>query len=120
MLDVIGGRGSDRYKIYLDLCAKGVIILRKYFNMFFILLSQNSNYKINHIENFIMSRFQPRQHDTVVISELMTIIEKSHDAYTGIIRDFLHYHNQEKTLQNGMTKVLKEAYDVVKSFTNST
>jgi len=35
MIDVIGGSDGIRYKIYLDLCSKGVILLRKYFNMFF-------------------------------------------------------------------------------------
>ena len=119
MLDIIGGRESERYKKYLDMCSKGVTVLRKYFSIFFILLSQNTNFKTNQIERFIMSRFQPRQHDSTVITELLTIIEKSNDAYSGIVRDFLHYHNQEKTIQNGITKTFQSVYNVVLSFTNS-
>ncbi|BCS83435.1 Phosphoinositide 3-kinase [Cotonvirus japonicus] len=119
MLDVIGGKDSERYKIYLNLCASGVTIIRKYFNIFYILLSQSTGFKNSHIEKFIMSRFQPRQGDNIVVSELMTIIEKSNDAYSSIIRDFLHYHNQEKTLQNGVTKALNNAYDIVRNLTTN-
>jgi len=119
MLDVIGGSDGTRYKLYLDLCAQGVIILRKYFNMFFILLSQDPKFKQKYIEKFVMSRFQPRQIDGVVVSELMAIIKQSHNAYSDYIRDFLHYHTQEKTVQNGVTRAIKTAFGAVKSFTNS-
>jgi len=119
MLDVIGGKDSERYNLYLEYCATGIKIIRKYFNMFFILFSQNTKYEKKRIEKFIMSRFQPRQLDRVVIEELMTIIEKSHKAYSGIIRDYLHYHNQEKTVQNTFGKVIKTALTAMSSFTNS-
>lgn len=119
MLDVIGGSDGSRYQTYLELCSKGVILLRKYFNMFFILLSQNNKFKEKHIEKFVMGRFQPRQVDYVVIEELMSVIKQSHNAYSDLIRDFLHYHTQEKTVQNGVTKILKTAFGAVKSFTNS-
>lgn len=119
MLDVIGGPDSLRCKTYLELCAKGVILLRKYFNMFFVLLMQDTNYSEKHIQKFIMSRFQPRQKDDVIIEELMTVIRRSHDAYSSYIRDFLHYHTQEQTVKHGMGKILKTAYGMVKSFTNS-
>lgn len=119
MLDVIGGSDGTRYKTYLELCAKGVVLLRKYFNMFFILLSQDVKFREKHIEKFVMSRFQPRQIDTVVITELMAVIKQSHNAYSDYIRDFLHYHTQEKTVQNGITNVIKNAYGMVKSLTNS-
>ena len=121
MLDVIGGTNSSRYHNYLDLCAMGIVILRKYFNMFFILLSQyDHKFKNTHVENFVMARFQPRQVDIVVISELMTVIKKSNNAYSDCIRDFLHHHTQEKTVQNGVGQigqVILSTYDVVKKFT---
>lgn len=119
MLDVIGGKDSTRYNTYLDHCADGITVLRKYFNMFFILLGQDGKFKIKHIEKFVMTRFQPRQGDTMVISELMAIIKQSHDAYSDYIRDFLHHHTQQKTVQNGVTKVIKTAFGVMKNFTNS-
>lgn len=102
MLDVIGGKDSNRYDIYLELCTRGVIILRKYFNIFFILLSQDSKFSGKHIENFVLTRFQPRQVDNIIVSELMQIIKQCHDAYTEKIRDFLHFHTQEKTVQDSM------------------
>lgn len=119
MLDVIGGTDSTRYSTYLELCAKGVVVLRKYFNMFFILLSQNSKFKEKNLEKFILTRFQPRQNDKHVITELMTIIKNSHNAYADCIRDFLHYHTQEKTVQYGLKKAIKTAFGTIKSFTNS-
>ncbi|XWV24513.1 phosphoinositide 3-kinase [Tupanvirus deep ocean] len=119
MLDVIGGSDGIRYKSYLDMCSRGVILLRKYFNIFFILLSQDVKFRERHIEKFVMSRFQPRQNDSVVIKELMSVIENSNNAYSDYIRDFFHYHKQEGTVQNGVAKVFKNAFGAVKSFSNS-
>ena len=119
MLDVIGGIDSLRYDTYLNFCANGVILLRKYFNIFFILLSQDPKFKISYIQKFVMSRFQPRQIDDVVVSELMTIIKQSHNAYSDSIRDFLHYHTQEKTVQHGVTRIFKSTIGVMKNLTNN-
>ena len=119
MLDVLGGYEGMRYKKYLELCSNGVMLLRKYFNIFFILLSQDVKFKENHIEKFVMARFQPRQSDDVVITELMSVIKQSNNAFSGYIRDFLHYHTQEKTFQNGVGgigAVLETAFDTVKNF----
>lgn len=118
MLDVIGGSNGVRYRIYLDLCSKGVVLLRKYFNMFFILLAQNTQFKKKQIEKFIMTKFQPRQTDNTVITELMAVIKQSNNAYSQYIRDFLHYHNQEKTIQNGMNTAIKVALGTIKNLTN--
>ena len=119
MLDVIGGSDSRRHNTYLELCSAGVVILRKYFTMFFILFSQNTDFDKKHIENFVMSRFQPRQVDSTVIEELLSVIKKSNNAYPDYIRDFLHYHSQERTVQNGLTKAFSNMVGVVKSFSNS-
>jgi len=119
MLDVIGGAGSNRYNQYLELCSAGIIILRKYFNMFFILLSQTYKFSENHIEKFVLARFQPRQVDNIIITELMTVIKQSHNAYSDIIRDFLHYHTQEKTIQRGFSGIVKTAFNVMRNLTGS-
>ena len=117
MLDVIGGSNGDRYRIYLDICSKGIIILRKYFSMFFILLAQIPRFKIKHVEKFIMAKFQPRQTDNTLITELLTVIKKSNNNYSQYIRDFLHYHNQEKTFQNSINEVIKTAISTIKRIT---
>lgn len=119
MLDVIGNPKDDRYRSYLELCAKGAIILRKYFNIFYILLSQNTKFEEKHIEKFIMSRFQPRQKDDDVVSELMNIIQQSNNTIMGDIRDFFHYHTQEKTIQHGVSKVVKTAIGTIKNLATS-
>lgn len=118
MIDVIGGAEGIRYKLYLDLCSKGVVLLRKYFNMYFILLANNTKFKSRQIEKFIMNKFQPRQKDSAVITELMAVIKQSNNAYSHYIRDFLHYHNKEKTLQNGVSTAIQFAYGAVKKLSN--
>ena len=87
--------------------------------MFFILLSQDTKFKERHIEKFVMSRFQPRQIDNIVVEELMSVIKQSNNAYTDYIRDFLHFHTQERTVQNGLTGAFRSAFGAVKSFNNS-
>jgi hypothetical protein len=103
MLDVIGGKDSDMHERYIDLCAKSIIILRKYFNMFYILLVLSGRFPKEHIASFIMSRFQVRQPDAVVVSALMEIITKSNDAFSSQAKDWLHRTNQEQYLQTSLT-----------------
>lgn len=119
MLDVIGGSDSARYRRYLELSSQGVIVLRKYFNMFFILLCHGTKFSEKHIEKFILNRFQPRQTDDFLVNELIEIIRQSNNAYSEVIRDFLHLHKQEKTVQTGISKLLNSAYSIVKNLTSS-
>ncbi len=65
MLEVIGGFNSDRYNKYIQLCSQGVVILRKYFNMFFILLSLNKKFTEKHIENLLL--LDSNQNKTMII-----------------------------------------------------
>ena len=120
ILEVLGCQGGTMYNRYLELCHNGVIILRKYFNMFFILLELSdilcdSGGREKHIENFIMSRFQPRQTDYVVFNELLSVIQQSNNAFIDIIRDFMHYHNREKTIPNGFSRVVNSAVHCIKN-----
>lgn len=112
MLNVIGGQDSGDYEIYIDLCAQGLVLLRKYFSMFFVLLAQNPQHTIQHVTTFIESRFQPQQSDEMVVTELMTIINNASVNKYGDIREFLHYHSQEKTLQNGFNVLIRKAYEM--------
>lgn len=118
MLDVIGGTDSIRCKKYLDLCSKGVILLRKYFNIFFILLSLDTKFKSEDVEKFIISRFQPRQNDTSIINSLLVIIKESNNAFGDLIRDTLHYTTHD-TLPNTISQVFKTACNIIKNITNS-
>ena len=111
MIDAIGGCNGSRYKKYLDLCAAGVILLRKYHNMFFMLLTQYPHFDRSFVENFISTRFQPRQPDIVMVEELFSIIRRSNNAYGSYVRDFLHYHSQEKTIQTGLSKAIRAVSD---------
>lgn len=116
MLDVLGGTDSVRAKRYLELCSQGMIIIRKYFNIFFILLNQHVNLDEKHVEKFIISRFQPKQTDDAIVKELLELINQSHNAYSETVRDFLHYHRQEKTVQTNLSKIIESTYNYVKSF----
>lgn len=116
MLDIIGGKRGEKYNKYLELCSYGVVILRKYYNIFFILLTQNIGFNESHVQNFIMSRFQPRQSDAFVIEELLNVIQQSNDAYSSYIKDFLHKHTQEKTVQNGLMNFLHNTFSFATNF----
>jgi hypothetical protein len=108
MISVIGGVKKEYYQKYLHNCSAGILILKKYFNLFFIALSQTQ--KPQEVQSFVLSRFQPRQTDSVIVNEITTIIEKSYKSNPDIIRDFLHYHTQEfdiKTLITGVSNALK-------------
>lgn len=122
--DMLGVIGS-KYPEYLNLCRDGTIIIRKFFNMFFILLSgiKCSNINEVQIKKFVMGRFQPRQTDEIVFTELLSIIEQSNNNFTDIIRDFIHFHSQEKTIQNGISRIINSAsgvVNVIKTFGEST
>ena len=120
MLDVIGGSDGHRYKEYLKLSAQGVILLRKYFNMFFILFSSDTQFKERHITRFVTSRFQPKQTDGAVIDELISVIKQSNGAYSSYIRDFIHDCSQKNTLQDGLYRIINAAFGaVVKSYSSS-
>lgn len=114
MIEALHGHHSVRYKRYIDLCSIGIVYLRKYFNIFFILLNQCESLDPNRIEKFIMTRFQPRQVDDIIIDELKSIIQKSDGAYTEYFRDLLHYHTQEKTIQNGIYTFFQLIYSIIK------
>lgn len=98
MLDAITGPNSERPQIYTDLCSKGVILLRKYYGTFFVLLSQGTTFDIAHIESFIKSRFQPRQTDSVIVDELLTVISYSSSSLANRIIDMIKYHTHEGTV----------------------
>lgn len=115
MLDAICDHSNDRYSKYISLCSDGVILLKKYFCMFYILLSQtqDDNHNQSKIGDFIMSRFQPRQSDEIAVNELLSIIANSTNTYTSYVRDLLHYHTQERTIQNQMSRAVHRIYNLI-------
>ena len=119
MLQMIGADGK-RCDTYFNLSAGGLTLIRKQFNMFFILLTQDTKFNKEDIEKFVMSRFQPRKNDSHLISELHTVIRKSHKALGDAFRDYWHFYTQE-TFRNGagISNIIKSAYTLVKKLTNS-
>lgn len=65
-----------------------------------------------------MSRFQPRQSDPKIVDELLNIIEKSNNSYSGYIQDFLKYHTCERTVQNGVINTLYNALELLSNLRN--
>lgn len=110
MVSVIGGQKSKYYRKYLDYCSRGVLVLKKYFNLFYIALSQNQ--PIGKVKPFILERFQPRQSDSTIVKELMTIIERSHGPMPDIVRDFVHYYNRDISMSKVMA-TLSSALKIV-------
>lgn len=113
ILNVLGDKKEIKYKKYKDQCSNGFILLRKYFNMFFILFNVSTNFDEKYIEKFILSRFQPRQSDIVVVNEFNSIIDKSNNSYTGYFKDFAHYHTQEKTVQTTISNALHSVFNMI-------
>jgi hypothetical protein len=109
MLDVIYGVKSSRYIQYKQLCSQAVILIRKQFSDYFMLLSQ---LQLDNIENFIYNRFQLRQSDEKIKEELNELIERSQGVYMENVRDFLHFHTKEKTVQTGLNNILSYGYDL--------
>lgn len=117
MLDVIFGTNSDRYKKYISLCLEAVVLIRKYFQDYYILLSQIEI--DNNLKNFINNRFQIKQTDEKIKEELTILIEKSHNVYMESVRDFFHYHTQEKTVQNSFSTILNAVNGLFNSLNGS-
>ncbi len=97
MLDVIYGKSSARYAKYKDLCMEAVVIVRKYYHDYFLLLSQLPSIEMDLVEQFLVKRFQIRQPDVNIRMELDQVIERSQHMM-DTFHDFLHYHTQEHSL----------------------
>jgi hypothetical protein len=54
ILETVGGNDSVRYNKYLRLCCVGTVILRKMFNLYFILMSQCPIFTEKRISRFIL------------------------------------------------------------------
>lgn len=66
-----------------------------------------------------MFKIQPRQSDPKIVDELLNIIEKSNNSYSGYIRDFLKkYHTCERTVQNGVTNTLYNVLELLSNLRN--
>lgn len=98
MIQLVGDRESPYCKDYLEKCKKGIVCLRKYHNMYFIILSCINGMSPESIEKFIKGRFKPSQNDNVVIDDLMRTIDRSKNSLGSRITDFLHHHSQEGTI----------------------
>jgi hypothetical protein len=103
MVSVIGGTKSKYYRKYLDYCSRGVLVLKKYFNLFYITLVQHQNPE--KVKPFILERFQPRQSDSTIVKELMAIIERSHGSIPDPIRDVLRYHTKDISISKIMASL---------------
>jgi hypothetical protein len=116
MLDVVYGVKSQRYLKYKQLCSQAVVLIRKHFSDYYILLSQLRTAPIGRgavfIESFVNNRFQLRQSDDKIKEELNALIERSQRIYMENVRDFLHYHTKERTVQTGLNNILSIGYDL--------
>ena len=65
-----------------------------------ILAYNKSPSEIKELENFILSRFQPRQPEADIVKGVKTVIESAISSNPDIFRDIIHYHLQTKGLQS--------------------
>jgi hypothetical protein len=111
ILSILGEKGNYLHQEFLSLCADSIILLRKYYCMFFILLTQDTKYSQEKIKTFITQKFQPRETDDYMVQDLLTIIEKSNESYSSSVKDFIFYHNKQKTIINGLNNIVYSAYN---------
>src|SRR5579875_285053 len=99
IVEAIGGKESNYYKYFLDLCVKIYNCLRKYVWLFMGMLNiipeYEKKYKDSYIHEEVVKRFLPSENDEEAEKRLTIKIEQSCDNYTTSIIDFFHYHSRE-------------------------
>ena len=128
MIEALGGKNSNEYEKFKEVCGNTYDILRRHINTFVCILSLIPNFKsnsftspnINEEEMFkeLVKRFLPGETYEDAIKNLKIRIDNSTDNSTfskDYIIDFFHKHNKEKTVGN----IIGEAYIGTKSILKS-
>lgn len=80
MVGFIGGPNSPAFAKYVRNCVKGATVLKKYWNLFHLILCQDVNK--DKVEQFIRKRFQIRQRNSVVNDEVRTYVQNLYGSST--------------------------------------
>ena len=113
MIEVLGNEDDEEYILYKKLCMNGIVILRKNYNLFYIMLNllEDSGIKSNDIEAFVNKRCLPGQKDKNIIDKITNIIISSQNSVSDNVRDLFHTITKEKTIGNNLEYFLSKGYD---------
>ena len=92
MLDALGGKNSDNYVMFKNMCSAIFNCLRKHINIFISLLSLLASEQLSKdkIVEEILKRFEPGEKYLNAETYITTIIDNSHDTLTSGLMDTLY------------------------------
>lgn len=108
IVDALGGLSSKNYEKFIELCTRIYNCLRRHINLFMSMLSilpNISDLKLTqeHINKFLTKRFIPGENTYDANFHLIVQLERQDYVYA--IKDWFHYHSQEKTVSSAMTRL---------------
>ncbi|AYV77325.1 MAG: phosphoinositide 3-kinase [Barrevirus sp.] len=108
MIEAIGGLSSKNYQTFIELSTKIYNCLRRHIGIFMHLLNmlpKISDIKLSKedINKFLIKRFIPGTSVFDASNHLIVQLER-HD-YLYSVKDFFHYHSQEKTVSSAMSRL---------------
>lgn len=92
MIDAIGGKNSNEYLLFKNLCSMIFNCLRKYLDIIFAIIKFciYDNDIDDAIINELVCRFEPGEKYIDAIEHISTIVDKSYDGITNTFFDMLH------------------------------
>lgn len=114
MVDAIGGIDSAGYQQFKDLSSKIYNCVRRNMDIFvniLLMIPNITNNKIteDEIKEQIIKRFIPGENEVNAKFHLVAKLEEK--SYTDRIKDFCHYHTQEKTLGTTVSNVFSSLFN---------
>lgn len=96
MVDAMGGQNSEYYSKFKSYCNDIYNVLRRYTNMFILMLSVLEHEDMLKVTEKVIQRFLPGSDTRHATLQLYNNMEKSVKSIN--IEDFLHYHSKNKTV----------------------
>lgn len=108
IVEALGGFSSVHYIEFTDLCTKIYNCLRRNIDIFMnmlYLLPELSDIKLSReeIREHVLRRFRPGENELDAQFHLVKKLEEH--SYTDRIKDFCHYHKQEKTISSSIQRL---------------
>ncbi|ARF10115.1 phosphoinositide 3-kinase [Indivirus ILV1] len=108
IVEAIGGLSSKNYEKFIELSTRIYNCLRRHIGLFMHMLNvlpNISDLKLSKddINKFLMKRFIPGENTYDANFHLIVQLERQDYVYA--IKDWFHYHSQEKTVSSAMTRL---------------
>ncbi len=108
MVDALGGLSSKNYERFIELSTKIYNCLRRHIGLFMNILDilpNISDLKLTkeNINKFLIKRFIPGENTYDANNHIIVQLERQDYVYA--IKDWFHYHSQEKTVSSAMSRL---------------